>query len=105
MEDFAQARLRISITGIADEEFPGRIEFHIDEASGRRHRGIEKMPVVGYANQAFPCDGWIACHVLGHLDSDGRRCLEVDTSPWHVETDEGVYRFVVDASNVNEAQS
>lgn len=90
------------VIGVVDDAFPGWVEFHIEEASGRRHRGVEKAPVIGVEG-ALPTDAWIACHVVGTRGLDGgRRGLEVDISSWGLATDDGETHFVVEASQVEQ---
>ncbi|MBA3930542.1 MAG: hypothetical protein C0521_13225 [Xanthomonas sp.] len=87
---------------MVDDAFPGWVEFHIVDASGRLHRCVEKAPVIGYRDPSLPCDLWVACHVVRTLTQGAQGdAIEVDTSPWGIGSDEGVTRFVVAASQVD----
>lgn len=98
--------LRVAVVSVIDDGFPCRVEFDIQDAAGHRHRCVDKAPVVGYQGQSLPCDLWIACLVVRTLAHGAKGdCTEVDTSPWGIDSDEGVSRFVVGASQVDASSS
>ncbi|SDY90043.1 hypothetical protein SAMN04487939_10855 [Lysobacter sp. yr284] len=89
------------------EDFPGWVECRLIDADGRAHRFEEKAPVVSAqlcGDAAFPQPGAIACERVGEReDASGRRRVQVDTRhPWSVQSDTGLTRFEVLASQVLE---
>ena len=93
--------IKISITSFIDDHQPGWVECKFHDAHGEEHIVHEKVAIVTKdlldAKSPYPQNGVIACEViLAWTDQNGRTGFTVDTStPWSVETTEGVERFDV----------
>ena len=98
--------LRILVTKRLDDSFPGWVEFTIRGANGETFRFVDKDSVVSAVEmQSFPIETTIACTVLSvAIQPDGSKLFEVDTSPWGIESDMGTSRFMVNESQLVDAQ-
>ncbi|WP_367874050.1 hypothetical protein [Luteolibacter sp. Populi] len=93
--------LSITIIRYVDDGFPGWVECELLDAFGRRHRFMEKVPVVTRESllqeSSYPCGGTIACELVSAwADEEGYSLTQVDTSsPWGIESMDGVIKFTV----------
>ncbi|GAB2524566.1 hypothetical protein GCM10027188_29490 [Lysobacter humi (ex Lee et al. 2017)] len=93
--------VRIHVTKLVDDAFPGWVEFFISGADGANHRFVEKASVVSAATLTLPSESKIACRVHQILTQlDGRAIAEIDTAPWGVESDTGSSRFFVNVAEL-----
>ena len=94
--------VRVLVTNRFNDEFPRLVEFTLQDASGETHRFVEKEPVISSTEiTRLPLEAVIACNVLGSAtDPDGSILVEIDTSPWGIESDSGRSRFLVHESQL-----
>jgi len=96
----------LEIARFVDDHQPGFVECILVDADGLQHTFVEKIPIVSSGNLGpttiYPCAGVVQCEVEEEwTDAAGRYLARVNTDiPWHVESTEGVTRFVVLASQV-----
>jgi hypothetical protein len=96
----------IEITRFVDDHQPGFVECILVDADGLQHTFVEKVPIISPNNlgptSIYPCAGVVQCEVEEEWTDGAGRCLvRVNTDiPWHVESTEGVTRFVVLASQI-----
>jgi hypothetical protein len=88
--------VRVQVTRIVDDAFPGFVECALVDVHGRRWLFREKGPVVTNdyltASDAYPQPGVIACQVVARAGG----VVRIDTiRPWHVESAEGETQFEV----------
>ena len=101
--------IAVQIVRFVEEGQPDVVECELVDAFGRRHRFIEKVPVVSLAdvdaNSEYPQPGALACTVLEWWqDAEGRRLVRVDTSnPYAFWSTEDVTQFVLLESQVTPA--
>ena len=94
------------IARFVDDHQPGFVECILVDADGLQHTFVEKIPVISPNNlgptSIYPCAGVVQCEVEEEWTDGAGRCLaRVNTDiPWHVESTEGITRFVVLASQV-----
>ena len=94
-------RLNVQIVRWVEDYQPGIVSCEFEDATGRRHTVIEKLPVVANAEldaaSAYPHPGVIRCQVLARWqDSQGRELARISTlRPDDVESTEGLSEFVV----------
>ena len=99
--------LAVQITRFVDDHVPGFVECVFQDADGKTHVFIEKVPVVTredlWATSTYPHDGAVDCERLtAWTDVAGRPLVQINTElPWHIESISGDTRFVVLASQVS----
>ncbi len=98
--------LTVQITRFVDPYQPGWVECSFTDAHGQLHRFVEKGPVVSAEpldeTSSYPCDGVIACEVLGTLKDHGRELSRISTErPWGVESVEGKQEFIVESTKIH----
>ena len=81
---------------------PGYVECEFVDARGKLHTVIDKLPIFGDADlgkdSPYPQPGAIRCREIG---SDGGEIITLATDiPDEVESNEGIFRFTVSASQV-----
>jgi hypothetical protein len=98
--------LAVQITRYVDDHFPGFVECTFQDAEGKTHVFVEKLPVVSLealdAKSIYPAIGAIACESeQAWTDDAGRRLVRINTDlPWHIESIGGDIHFVVLASQL-----
>jgi hypothetical protein len=99
--------VRVLITRRVDDHFPGWVEFTILGAGGEVFLFVDKDPVASAVDiPSFPFESTVACNVISAVvQPDGSKVVEIDTSPWGIESDAGVSRFLVHESQLASPQS
>lgn len=92
--------IRIIITGIIEDYYPGLVECKFHDISGKEYIVQDKIPIFTDkdldANSEYPQEGVIACKIINErIDKYGRKIVKVNTSPWGVETVDGLFEFDV----------
>jgi hypothetical protein len=92
---------------VDDSRYPTFVECLLIDAKGKRHRFVEKEPVVSKTEigvESLPAPGVIACEVESEWpDSEGRLVVRAATTlHWGVESTEGCSNFVVFAEQLRE---
>jgi hypothetical protein len=101
------AALTVQIVRFIDSDQPGWIECRFEDATGRQHSFIEKVPIVTNENldadSAYPQPGIVGCEIVKEFrDEKGRRLVCITTSrPWSIETAEGLSEFTVSADLIS----
>lgn len=90
--------IKIKITKYISDDQPGFVECTFDDAWNKVHIVEDKVPIVTEkyldANSDYPQDGVVACEILKESkDEEGRTIFTVDTSPWGINTIEGLTKF------------
>jgi len=90
--------IKIKITKYISDDQPGFVECTFDDAWNKVHIVEDKVPIVTEkyldANSDYPQDGVVACEILKESkDAEGRTIFTVDTSPWGINTIEGLTKF------------
>lgn len=88
--------VEVVVTRWVDDDQPGFVEFELTDAAGSVHRFVEKLPIVASgpldSTSVYPVPGELDCVVVFEDDAT----VTIDTAtPWHVESDAGLSRFVV----------
>jgi hypothetical protein len=102
--------VRMTITRMVDESFPGWVECELVDADGRTWKFEEKIPVVSaeqiWTDSQFPIETTVDCTVVGkRADPVGRHVVSIDLArPWGIESLEGNSRFEVLCEQINEDQ-
>lgn len=89
--------VRIVVTKLVSDDFPGWVEFTLTGADGEIFRFVDKAPIVaeGLASE-YPFESRVACHIVKSIaQPDGTEIVDIDTSPWGIETGTGQSRFLV----------
>lgn len=99
--------LKVNIIRIIDFSFyPGICEAILEDAQGKEHHFIEKIPIVTAEdinlNTNFPVQGGIRGEIIEKLDNMFKVSIEI---PDHVESTEGISEFLVDESKVSFRES
>ncbi|MGB7282298.1 MAG: hypothetical protein WBE13_08565 [Candidatus Acidiferrum sp.] len=102
-------QLAVQIVRFVDKAFPGWVECEFEDAVGRRHTLLDKVP--GFTDMmldetsVYPQVGAVRCDILSHWkDSPGRELLRVSTaSPDAIASTEDVTEFFVLSSQVSRA--
>ncbi len=99
--------VRAVVTKRVDDHFPGWVEFTIEGAGGETFRFVDKGSVVSAKEiPGFPFETTVACNVLAAaVQPDGTKVIEIDTSPWGIESDRGESRFLVHEAQLAPSQS
>lgn len=92
--------ISVSITEFTNEDFPGWVKCELIDFAGRRWIFEEKAPVVSAmaldAGSLYPCQGVIACEILGEEELGGKKAILADTSqPWGIESTDACHTFRV----------
>lgn len=107
--DFVHVPVRI--VEYVDRYFPGIVACELVDSSNRRHRIVEKVPIVSDTeigwNTPLPQMGSLRCKVLNrYRDLADREVIRVtSTAPDGVESTEGVTEFEVLAAQLSEPSS
>jgi hypothetical protein len=100
--------LTVQITRYVNDHFPGFVECIFQDAEGKTHVFVEKLPVVSRealdVTSTYPAIGAMDCESeLAWTDAAGRRLVRISTDhPWHIESMAGESRFVVLASQLTD---
>jgi hypothetical protein len=101
--------IRVQITGyISDDPQPGVVECRLVDAYGNGLVFRDKTPIFSsldlHADSDYPQPGAIACEIVKQWqDVNGREIVSVNTEkPYGIETLDGVSRFDVLRSQINE---
>lgn len=104
--------LKVQVTHLVDEAFPGFVECQFQDVEGCKHAFIEKLPIVSArdtwpTSEDFPFIGYIACVVGERMTGeDGRLIAKIDTAtPWSIESQGGNTRFRVFYSDLEPSLS
>jgi hypothetical protein len=101
------AELAVQIVRFVDECQPGIVECEFDDAKGRRHTLVDKVPIFSAdlldADSAYPQPGLARCTIVRTwCDVHGRELLTVNTAdPDGIESTEGLTEFVVTRSQIS----
>ena len=93
--------LSVQVERFVDDHQPGFVECVLVDADGRRHKFIEKGPVVSTADlwidSEYPQPGRLGCTVdRKWVDELGRCLVQVSTEcPWSIESIAGETKFTV----------
>lgn len=99
--------LVVQIVRFVDDAFPGWVACELEDAKGRRHTLIDKIPIftdmVLDATNAYPKMGSVRCEILAQWkDASGRELLRVSTvRPDGIASTEDLSEFVVQLSQVS----
>ena len=92
-------RVRATALRMTDDHFLGWIEVVVEDAEGRSHHIVEKVPVLTEddlrADSVFPVELWLSGHIE-HADSQ-KVTLTLDSG---VETVDGLGRLTVRTQDV-----
>jgi hypothetical protein len=100
-------QLTLQIVRFVDEAYPGWVECEFQEADGRRHTLLDKVPVFTEMmldeTSAYPQMGTIRCEVLARWkDATGRELVRISTvNPDGIASTEELTEFVVFSSQVS----
>jgi hypothetical protein len=100
-------KLAVQILRFVDEHQPGFVECEFEDVEGRRHRIIEKIPVLTaerlWSDSDYPVPGTMPCLVLDRrTDARGREVVQITTEyPRHRRCEEGLAEFTVLSSQVS----
>lgn len=99
------ATVRVLITKLVDEAFPGWVECELIDAQGHVHVFVEKLPVFGADFDdlgSYPRPARLQCQVVERSAThQGRERVTIDTAAsWGVQASTGLSRFVVFAEQV-----
>ncbi|MGC2526607.1 MAG: hypothetical protein WA639_02585 [Candidatus Acidiferrum sp.] len=103
-------QLAVLIVRFVDEGFPGWVQCEFEDADGRRHTLLDKVPaftdMMLDENSAYPQMGVVRCETLARWkDARARELVRVSTvKPDAIESTEGLSEFVVFASQVSTFQ-
>ena len=95
------ANLAVQIVQFVEEYQPGIVACELIDSDGRRHRFIDKVPVLSIdlldGDSQYPQPGHARCTIVREWrDADGRELVNISTSePDHLESTEGLTDFVV----------
>ncbi len=93
--------LRVQIVRFVDDYQPGIVECQFEDAGGRVHTIIDKLPIFSaaalWSDSEYPQPGIVRCRVLDRMSGqDGRDLIHITTAdPDHVEATDGKSEFVV----------
>jgi hypothetical protein len=99
--------LKGQIVRFVDERQPGWVEFEFEDAEGRRHMFVDKVPILTSkdlrADSAYPQLGLMPCEVLTRWrGQDGRELVRISTAnPLDDKSAEGLTEFVVEAAKLS----
>ena len=98
--------IAVEITRYVDADFPGWVEFVLDDARGVRWVFVDKVPVVSAEDLTeatdYPRSASIECEVVPDPAVAESGLVKIDTSrPWGIEAMDGTSTFVVHHSQVN----
>jgi hypothetical protein len=105
MEELSQ--LAVKIVRFVNDAFPGSGACVLEDAEGRRHELIDKVPVLSDVmldeTSTCPQGSGVRCTILGRwTDINSRQLVRVSTGkPDGVESTEGLLEFVVLSSQVS----
>jgi len=100
------SQLAVQILRFVDDAQPGWVACEFDDAAGRLHVIIDKVPIFTDkmldATSVYPQPGWVGCEILARWkDASGRELLRVSTAtPGWVNSTEELSEFVVLSSQV-----
>jgi hypothetical protein len=91
---------------LSDDPQPGIVECELIDADGRRHTFIDKTAIFSTHNldskSAYPQNGIVACEIVTRWnDPLGRELVRINTTPWGVESTEGLSEFEVLAEHLS----
>lgn len=98
--------LKVKIVRYVDDCQPGIVECEFQDAQGRSHKVIDKVPIFTdellSAQSTYPAPGAIACEILDQWrDTRGRDLVRISIArPWGDESTEGLSEFIVVASQL-----
>lgn len=105
---FEMPNLTVQIVRWVDDYQPGIVACEFEDAEGRRHVIVEKLPVVSEAAldaaSRYPQTGAVRCEILARWrDGRGRELVRITTDhPDAVESTEGLSQFLIFASQLSE---
>ena len=90
--------VRVLVTKLVNNDFPGWVEFFISGLDGVAYRFVEKAPVVSAASLDYPAESKIACRILNtSIQPDG----SVWSSPGSVDKFQLPFRSCSNASGLS----
>jgi hypothetical protein len=101
------ASLIVQIVRFVDDHQPGWVACEFQDAEGRRHTLIDKVPIFSLEDidsaSSFPRSGAARCEVLKRWrDDQGRELAQVSTArPDDIESTEGLSEFVVKSAQLS----
>ena len=93
---------------VADEPWPGIVEFGFPDAAGRNWSFIDKYPVVTaaacFSTSDFPIPAIVGCEIISESrDSEGKEIVRISTErPWGISATDGTDQFIVLAQQLME---
>jgi len=100
-------QLAVQIVRFVDDAQPGWVSCEFEDAEGRRHEFIDKVPIFSDVmldeTSTYPHAGGARCTILGQWsDVNSRELVRVSTvKPDGIESTEGLSEFVVLSSQVS----
>jgi hypothetical protein len=99
--------LAVQIMRFVDERQPGWVACEFEDAEGRRHTLVDKLPIFTSEdlrpNSTYPKPGNMPCEILGRWrDASGRELARISTAnPLDDKSVEGLSEFVVEATHLS----
>jgi hypothetical protein len=100
-------QLVVQIVRFVDDAFPGWVACELEDAEGRRHELIDKVPgftgMMLDATSVYPTMGSVRCQILARWEDErGRELVRVSTvQPDGITSTEDFSEFVVLSSQVS----
>jgi|SRR5580693_8543397 hypothetical protein len=100
------AQLAVQIVRFVDDAFPGWVACEFEDAHGRTHTFIDKVPtfsdMVLDAESLYPQPGSVGCEIVARWkDASGGELLRISTSkPYCITSTEELSDFIVLRSQV-----
>jgi hypothetical protein len=101
--------LTVSIVRYVDDREPGWVACEFEDASGRRHTFIDKVPIFTSEklrlDSGYPRPGKMPCEIIGRWrDADGRELARISTAnPLDNKSADGLSEFAVLFSHLSES--